>query len=187
MSSKPPLLFPPFAMGAWFIAVAMCLGVVVGEAVHAIPAQTAAAEQAVKSVAGNAEEEDSPMPIGAEWWVQLGFIGAFIVAMWIMFWLIKARRLDWQTWMKTLVEQNRETGQALQNNTAAFVQLNGTLAKLCEKLTSEEAYSHKVYEALMQRPCLIATVGSKRASKLLADLHKELSKDEPQSEDAERR
>lgn len=184
MESKPPLLFPPYAMGSFLMVLALSTLGIVGSAVHA--SLETSALPALTMVAENGKSSD-PAPLGATWWIQLGFIGAFILAMWIMFWLIKARRLDWQTWMKTLVEQNRETGQALQNNTAAFVELNSTLAKLCEKLTSEEAYSHKVYEVLMQRPCLIATVGSKRASKLLADLHKELSKDEPQSEDAEHR
>jgi len=97
----------------------------------------------------------SGMPLSAEWWIQLGFIGAFIAAMYVMFWLIKARRVDWQTWMAALMELHRETNLVLKHNTTAFTEMTSTLARLCEKLESDEHHTRRVYELLLQRPCMV--------------------------------
>lgn len=94
-------------------------------------------------------------PLAANWWIQLGFAGAFALAMYVMFWLIRSRQHDWQTWMAALMELHRETNTALKHNTTAFVEMSNTLSRLCEKLTNEEAYTRKVYEALLSRPCMV--------------------------------
>ena len=97
----------------------------------------------------------SGIPLSTEWWIQLGFLGAFIVAMYIMFWLIKARRIDWQTWMTALMELHRETNVVLKHNTTAFTEMTSTLARLCEKLESDEHHTRRVYELLLRRPCMV--------------------------------
>ena len=133
--------------------------------------------------------QDTPLdpihaiPMTAQWWLQLGFIGAFLLAMSLLFWLLKARKADWEHWNVTregdwnkwseiLLKVNAETNQALKNNTAAFMEVNKTLTTLCDRLTKEDAISHKMYELLIGRPCLMMAL-NKDDRKELMDKMKE--------------
>ncbi len=143
--NRPPLLFPPVAMALCLAITTICLLA----AVQASPS-------AVTYAAAMDADQENHMPLTAQWWIQLGFLGAFALAMYVLFWLIKARRSDWQTWMSTLLDLHRETNRSLKQNTVAFVEVNGTLTRLCEKLTVEEDYSRRVYECLVSGQCRLA-------------------------------
>jgi hypothetical protein len=131
-------------------------------------------------------QEVSPtqtVPLSAQWWVQLGFIGAFIVMATITVWLLrymksswehwnKTREGDWEKWSEILLKVNAETNEALKNNTTAFVGVNKTLATLCDKLSREDAISHRMYELLIGRPCLMMAL-NKEDRKELMDKMKE--------------
>lgn len=121
------------------------------------------------------------VPLSAQWWVQLGFIGAFIVMATITVWLLrymksswenwnKTREGDWEKWSEILLKVNAETAEALKNNTTAFVGVNKTLATLCDKLSREDAISHKMYELLIGRPCLMTALNKEDRQQLLDKL-----------------
>lgn len=109
------------------------------------------------------------LPMTAQWWLQLGFIGAFLVMASITVWVLRFSKANWEHWNKTregdwtkwseiLLKVNAETLEALQNNTKAFTEVSRTMATLCDKLSSGDAISHRVYELVLGRPCLLTTM-----------------------------
>lgn len=84
----------------------------------------------------------------------------------------KTREGDWEKWSEILLKVNAETNEALKNNTTAFVGVNKTLATLCDKLSREDAISHRMYELLIGRPCLMMAL-NKDDRKELMDKMKE--------------
>lgn len=118
------------------------------------------------------------IPMSSQWWLQLGFIGAFLVMASITVWVLRyvksswekwnvTREGDWAKWSEILLKVNAETNEALKNNTKAFMEVNKTLATLCDRLTREDAISHKMYELLIGRPCLMTALNKEDRKQLL--------------------
>lgn len=87
--------------------------------------------------------------------IQAGFCGAFLVTMWVLFWLIRQRAMDWKEWMTTLVALHKDTQVVVAANTESNQKLLAMLASLCEKITEEGGHIQRLYEAMLKRPCLV--------------------------------
>lgn len=86
---------------------------------------------------------------------EVGFAGAFGVAAWLCFWLIRARREDWQSWFNRLIALQEEMTQVIRENTAAFANLAAAQAALGIKIAEMGGSEQKLFEKLLERPCLL--------------------------------
>jgi hypothetical protein len=86
---------------------------------------------------------------------EVGFAGAFIVAAWLCFWLIRARREDWKDWLGQVIQLQNQTTQVVKENTTAFCKLIETESTLSAKLVDLGTAQQKLYERLLERPCML--------------------------------
>lgn len=86
---------------------------------------------------------------------EVGFAGAFCVAAYLCFWLIRARREDWREWLSRLILLQEQTNKVVVDNTMAFRQLMDTENSLCVKLADLGGVNQRLFERILERPCLI--------------------------------
>src|SRR5574343_543744 len=87
--------------------------------------------------------------------IQAGFAGAFLVTMWVLFWLIRQRAIDWKQWMESLIGLHKETQEIVKANSSSNQQLTGALSTLTTQIVEQNNHTQKLYETMLERPCLI--------------------------------
>jgi len=87
--------------------------------------------------------------------MQLGFAMAFVMAMGFLWWLMRARRDDWNSWHQSDLGLMNKMTDVIVKNTEANVSHTSSTLELARRLAEFGAVLQELNKELLSRPCLL--------------------------------